>query len=229
MLDEIFNISSNNATDKAPKDSPRTVSKDEFLKLLTYQLRAQNPLRPYDNQEFAAQLAQFSQLEQLTQIKSLLEEHININYLLTKTISNTALPGLIGKNASSYTNSIRCDGEKPVEINYQLNYPVASGELIIKDSNGNLIKTITLTNDQLAKGDHKILWDGKDINGNSVSPGQYSIFLNLKDSQGKNISVKPFISGKIEAVRFKNEGTVIVINGTEVALGDIFDISTDNI
>lgn len=229
MLDEILNISSNSNSERTKEESSKTVSKDEFLRLLTYQLRAQNPLRPYDNQEFAAQLAQFSQLEQLTQIKSLLEEHININYLLTKTISNTALPGLIGKNASSYVDAINFDGEKPVEMRYQLNYPASSGELIIKDANGNYIRTITLTNEQLAKGEQKILWDGKDANGNKVSPGQYNIYLNIKDGQGKNIAVRPYIIGKIEAVRFKNEGTVIVINGTEVALGDIFDISTENI
>jgi flagellar basal-body rod modification protein FlgD len=35
------------------------VSKDQFLRLLTYQLQAQNPLEPYDNQEFASQLLNF--------------------------------------------------------------------------------------------------------------------------------------------------------------------------
>ncbi len=229
MIEEIFNIGNRSQSDRAKSESSKTVSKDEFLKLLTYQLRAQNPLRPYDNQEFAAQLAQFSQLEQLTQIKSLLEEHININYILTKTISNTALPGLIGKNASSYTDNIRFDGDKPVEIQYQLNYPASSGELVIKDSNGNYIRTITLTNEQLAKGERTIIWDGKDSNGNKVSEGQYYISFNMKDAQGKTFTIKPQISGKIEAVRFKNEGTVIVINGTEVALGDIFNITTDEI
>ena len=39
------------------------VSQEDFLKILLTQLRFQDPLKPIDNQEFIAQLAQFSSLE----------------------------------------------------------------------------------------------------------------------------------------------------------------------
>jgi flagellar basal-body rod modification protein FlgD len=45
----------------APKNA--VVGQDEFLKILLTQLRFQDPLKPIDNQEFIAQLAQFSSLE----------------------------------------------------------------------------------------------------------------------------------------------------------------------
>ena len=45
----------------------------QFLKLLVAQLQGQNPLDPKDGSEFVAQLAQFSSLEELTNIRSLLE------------------------------------------------------------------------------------------------------------------------------------------------------------
>jgi flagellar basal-body rod modification protein FlgD len=46
--------------------------KDQFLRLLATQLEHQDPLNPMDNTAFVAQLAQFSSLEQLIDIRNLL-------------------------------------------------------------------------------------------------------------------------------------------------------------
>jgi flagellar hook assembly protein FlgD len=45
------------------------VGKDEFLQLLVAQLKNQDPLDPVKNEDFLAQLASFSSLEQLVSIK----------------------------------------------------------------------------------------------------------------------------------------------------------------
>jgi flagellar basal-body rod modification protein FlgD len=45
-----------------------SVAKDQFLKLLVAQIQNQDPMKPMDNQEFVAQLATFSSLEQLMSI-----------------------------------------------------------------------------------------------------------------------------------------------------------------
>jgi flagellar basal-body rod modification protein FlgD len=47
--------------------------KDTFLKLLVAQIRHQDPMNPADGTEFLSQLAQFSQLEQIMQVRSELE------------------------------------------------------------------------------------------------------------------------------------------------------------
>ncbi len=70
-----------------------TLGKDDFLRLLATQLQYQDPLNPMDGTEFTAQLSQFSQLEQLYNINS------NIQDLLAYegSINNGIVTGFIGK------------------------------------------------------------------------------------------------------------------------------------
>ncbi|MFA7626237.1 MAG: flagellar hook capping FlgD N-terminal domain-containing protein [Candidatus Kapaibacterium sp.] len=219
------NNSAQNITAGSGVMTQSVVGKDEFLKLLTYQLRSQNPLKPYDNQEFAAQLAQFSQLEQLVDIRSLIEEQVYTNNVLTQTIANSALPGMIGKNARALTDSFNYDGMNKPSLSYDLPINVSTANLIIKDGSGKIIRTVELDGNYLKQGTHKFEWDGTNNSGESVGGGKYTFTVEGKDSEGGNYSAYTFIYGKIEAVRFKSEGTMLVINGNEMALNSISDIS----
>ena len=63
--------------------------KSQFLKLLVAQLKGQNPLDPKDGTEFVSQLAQFSSLEELINIRTSLE---SIQSASLKTSGNQANP-----------------------------------------------------------------------------------------------------------------------------------------
>lgn len=49
------------------------LGKDAFLRLLTTQLRYQDPLKPIDDQDFIAQMAQFAALEQMQNLTRQIE------------------------------------------------------------------------------------------------------------------------------------------------------------
>ena len=66
------NSSSNDPTSAAGRETK--LGQDAFMKLLTTQLANQDPLKPQDNGEFIAQLAQFSSLEKLTSIETSIKE-----------------------------------------------------------------------------------------------------------------------------------------------------------
>ena len=61
--------SSDTTTETAPvQKSP--VNKETFLQLLVAQIKNQNPLNPADGVQFLTQLAQFSELEQMMEIRN---------------------------------------------------------------------------------------------------------------------------------------------------------------
>jgi flagellar basal-body rod modification protein FlgD len=72
----ILNANSSSSTSTgsaAAKTSSTLVSKDDFLKILTTQLKYQNPLQPMQPDQFLTQLSQLTQVEQLTNIASSLD------------------------------------------------------------------------------------------------------------------------------------------------------------
>ena len=79
-----------------PRNTKNDLGKDDFLKLLVTQLQYQDPMKPSDNQEFMAQMAQFSSLEQMQNI--------------SKDSSMTQAINLIGKKvAANYKDSTTGD------------------------------------------------------------------------------------------------------------------------
>ena len=73
-------------TTPAPKEQTDIFSSDGFLKILAGQIKGQNPLEPMKDTEFIAQMAQFSQLEQMTN--------------LAKDMKALALSGQLSQGAS---------------------------------------------------------------------------------------------------------------------------------
>ena len=65
-------LATNGTNSLAPK-SKAEEQKSQFLKLLVAQLKGQNPLDPKDGTEFITQLAQFTSLEELINIRTSLE------------------------------------------------------------------------------------------------------------------------------------------------------------
>lgn len=56
------------SSSRTPENPSAQLGKDDFLKLMVAQLQAQNPLEPTSDTEYVAELAQFSQLEQTSNI-----------------------------------------------------------------------------------------------------------------------------------------------------------------
>lgn len=202
--------------------SQAILGKDDFLKLLITQLRYQDPLEPMKGTEFAAQLAQFSSVEQLANINTNLTQTLATNQLMTQSIGNSLAATMIGKDVKASANQFQFTGTGEVRLGYTL--PVSAAEVSVRvyDSAGALMRTIT--NAGTDKGDSTVVWDGKNDQGQTVAKGKYTFKVNAEDASKAALTATPFLYGTISAVRFTAEGTMFVVDGVEIPLSQILEL-----
>ena len=210
----------------APKPKPPksrdVATKEEFLHLLVTQLKHQNPLNPIEPENFAAQLAQFSTLEQLLNINSTLREGQEGNVLLTHAISNSLAANLIGKSIKASGDIIYHISGNSEKINFVLEKDAENVIVEISDINGLVIKNIVVS--KLKKGENWVEWDGKDVNGLPASSGNYMINVIAKDNSDNNVGVIKYITGKVEAVRFVDGRAYLIVNGGEIDISNVSEV-----
>jgi flagellar basal-body rod modification protein FlgD len=98
---------------QAARTAKTELGKDDFLKLLVTQMRYQDPLKPMEDKEYIAQLAQFSSLEQMMNVGLA----TNLTYgmsALGKVVTATAADGTAVKGTAISVRVV--DGKPMVKI-----------------------------------------------------------------------------------------------------------------
>jgi flagellar basal-body rod modification protein FlgD len=209
-------------TQEVLRDPTRTLGKDDFLRLLTVQLQHQDPMSPVENEDFIAQLAQFSSLEQLENINSNLQDGIDLDLILTQVLNNTAAAGLIGKTVIADGGAVYLDETGSSEINFDLASAADHIVIRITDDSGAVVQT--LRQDDLAAGRNRVTWDGDDARGNRRSEGTYKIEIEAYDAEDNQIDVTPLVVGEITGVRFEDGEARLMVAGLELGIGEIVEI-----
>ncbi|MFT4977053.1 MAG: flagellar basal-body rod modification protein FlgD [Myxococcota bacterium] len=196
------------------------MGQDTFLQLLTTQLQNQDPLNPQSNEEFVAQLAQFSSLEQLVG----LNDSVDNLYLATASMNNASMTQLLGREVVAWSDEFHYDGEGSVEIGYEASADVSSAEITITDEDGSVVWSGPMGS--LDEGEGSYSWDGTDQSGNTVGEGVYSFSITGQDSNGDDIEVVGQLAGEIDGMSYASGAPVPSISGVEIGLSDIIRVET---
>lgn len=196
----------------------QTLGQDQFLQLFVKQLQYQNPLNPMDASAFTSQLAQFSSLEQLTNLNTQMKTLL----VYQNSLQNTLTINLIGKQVKIAGDSISLKNNK-ADVNFTLSKDASKVTISIYNSSGSLVRTIDAG--QHAAGDNSYQWDGKDSNGNILPDGQYQVKVEASDSSGNPVGAATTSYGTVTGITYENNTTYLVVNGTiKVLLSDIKEI-----
>lgn len=114
--------------------SQASLGQDDFLRILTTQLSYQDPLKPLDNQQFMAQMAQFASLEQSRTLNG------NVESLLTIQAATQSI-GLIGRTVEIATDSGSSIGQV-TSLRFNNGQPL----LTVKTAAGQFLTDLSLSN-----------------------------------------------------------------------------------
>lgn len=185
---------------------------DQFLTLLTTQLKNQSPLDPLDTNQFTAQLVQFAGVEQQ------LRTNETLGSLLSLSAAGTAT------NAVGFIGStVTADGTTTRLVNDKADWKVSmasagTATITIKDSKGSVVQTLTKT---LTAGDQTYSWDGSTSIGTKAPEGEYSITIDARNVAGDSITAKTQISGVVDGVDFTSSIPMLKIGSISIPIDKV--------
>jgi len=213
-ISTVNGIGSATATAAASK----SMDKEAFLTLLITQLQHQDPLNPADSTEFTGQLAQFSSLEQLSNVN----ENLNVLRLYQASINNAQAVSFIGKEIVANGNTLEMKSGQPAACEFELGSAAQRLVVSIYDAAGNFVSDIQLT--ASAAGKQSITWDGRDYNGNRVVDGTYTFEVQAEAANGEKVEVTTHSKGTVTGVTFEDGVTYLIVGDSRIALGDVIQV-----
>ena len=185
------------------ESSRKELGQEDFLELMTAQLKNQDPLKPMDNGDFLAQIAQFSAVEGIGDLNE------SFNGLSDSLVSNQALQAtnLVGRQVLAPTGVAALT--QGGSIRGSLELPAASSEVIVNvyDQAGQVIRRLELGTQ--AAGSTDFQWDGLKNDGSFAAPGNYFISAeaNINDQFE---SVETLLASEVRSVTLSNSGGLLL-------------------
>jgi flagellar basal-body rod modification protein FlgD len=215
------NLANLAASGNTPADATKQLNAtfDNFLKLLTTQLKNQDPLSPQDSSQFTSQLVQFSSVEQQIATNTKLDALNNYQ----KTQQGLQASSYIGHTVEAIGNSVAVTSGDTPKFGVSAPDKLARIDLQITDSSGKVVRT--LSESDPIQGYNKFEWDGKDAAGTAVPDGKYTIKATGYDGALKPSDLTTSAYAKVTNVTIDDSGVYLEMNGVFVGLDKVVSVS----
>lgn len=197
------------------------LGKDDFMKLMSAQLKHQDPISPMKNQEMAAQLAQFSALEQMMNVNQNLEKMAAGQ----KPSEHMIAASLIGKRVTTDQAHIALEKDGQPEVPFTVPADAKQVNLAIVDQKGEVVRELELG--EMKQGPQSVRWDGKNKSGMQQPKGEYSYKITGLDTEGKPMNFNADSSGIVTGVSFEAGKSMLHVDGKKIPIEKIGKIEAD--
>ena len=197
-----------------------TLTQADFLRLLTTQLTHQDPTEPLDNEQFVAQMAQFSTvsgIEKLNEGLGTLGDKLDGNRIAAAT-------SLIGKSVLVPGDVAARDADGGVSGAVDLAAPAENLVVTIADAAGQPIRELALG--PQSAGRVGFAWDGRDASGQPVAGELFRVTAQALRG-GESAAAATSVFGRVRSVGIAGDGAAPSLDVTgvgAVAVGDVRQI-----
>jgi flagellar basal-body rod modification protein FlgD len=198
------------------KKSANNLGIDEFLTLMTTQLKNQDPMKPLEGTEFVAQLAQFGAVSGIQQMQG------SIETLAASLRSTQALNGatMVGREVLASADSVNLTQGVPVHGEVEVPQGASRLQVRITDASGAVVREMTVVP---SPGTNSFTWDGLRGDGTSAASGEYDIeAIATVGSSSESLGV--LVAGRVASVTIDPSGTGLTLNTTALGAVSMADV-----
>jgi flagellar basal-body rod modification protein FlgD len=205
-----------------PTDSRTRLAEnfENFLTLLTTQLKNQDPLSPMDGNQFTQQLVQMTGVEQQLQTNDLLKKLVDQG-----TTAPVTFPGgveLIGKavSADKPGSPLTATG---ASWEYELPSTAKTAKIQVLNAAGEVVHEADAP--KLESGRHTFTWDGKLKDGTAAKLGTYVLKISASSAGGGTIKASVGVAGIVTGSELIDGETWLTLGKIKVPLGAVTSVS----
>jgi len=207
---DIYSALGLNAPNSDTSKKKSTLDQADFMRLMTEQLRHQDPLKPMDNTQMVAQMAQLSQVQGITDLNN------TVKGFQDSMSSDQILRGAALVGHEVLVPSEKLALEKEGDVTGMVAAPGAGFVTVdITDANG--VKVNQISVEAKASGEVTFDWDGKDANGNRMAEGTYTIAASHTDTAGTKTKLNTYVQAPVESVTVGTDGLYLNLKGLGTA------------
>ena len=201
---------------RKPNDS---LGKEAFLTMLVAQLKNQDPLSPMNGDEMAAQLAQFSSLEQLTEIRDAISAQTNAQASMLAMANGTAAVNLLGRTVVTDIPHLAVEDGAAQPVQVEVPGVGGEGTLRLYDAQGREVKVMELGR---LEGGRRSLDLSAAVEG--LPDGAYTFAVEVVNGSGEPVSARPMTTLRVDGVRYGEEGPVLTAGEISIPVGRVVGV-----
>lgn len=202
------------------------LGKDDFMKLLVAQLKNQDPLNPMDGKDMAAQLAQFSSVEQLMQLNknataqaesqskvadaltALQKGQSDQGDTLASLIQGQMAVSTVGKVGVTNGHTVYVDRDGSGSVTIDSGKISGTGTMSVTDASGKVVATGDVSNVKAGLQNINLA----DIGFKPpLKNGSYTYSFSVKSADNVAVDAKTYTTGRITGLRYENGSPVLMV------------------